>query len=190
MAEASELLLRYAREGDVESLSALVQRSSGWLTGFIRGLVPSETEAEDVLQEVWVRVIKSCGSYRGGSMRTYLVRVARSVVIDRFRRSGRQTPILDAENEEGASLGETLEAEDPPPDEAFETAATAEEVRLAVRELPKGQREVVMMRIEGELAFREIAEVMGIPLGTALTWMRAATLKLRERLGVKDEKNS
>lgn len=185
MAEASELLLRYAREGDVQSLSALVEESSGWLMAFLRGLVSSETEAEDAFQEVWVKVIKSCGSYRGGSVRTYLVRVARSVVIDRFRRSGRLAPILDAENEEGASLGETLVAEDPPPDEAFETAATAEEVRLAVRQLPEKQREVVMMRIEGELAFREIAELMGVPLGTVLTWMHVATLKLKEKLGAK-----
>ena len=46
-----------------------------------------------------------------------------------------------------------------------------------------------MMRIEGELSFREIAEILGVPLGTALTWMHVATRRLRELLGENDEGN-
>ena len=54
-----------------------------------------------------------------------------------------------------------------------------------MRALPEGPRQVLLMRIEGDLPFREIAEELGVPLGTALTWMRTATLRLREMLGGK-----
>lgn len=86
-----------------------------------------------------------------------------------------------------SEVGEPLLAEvvdsSPTPEERFESKATAAEVRLAIAQLPLKWRQVVLMRIEGELAFREIAEVLGIPLGTALTWMRNATEELKRKLG-------
>ena len=183
MTDDTQLLLDYARRGDVRSFSALVGRHSKWLTAYLRGITPTLADAEDAVQETWVKVIRSCGSYRGGSVRAYLTRVARSVAIDRFRRNGRPTVSVDAVGEDGASLSETLADGAPPPDAAFECRATAEEVRRAVRLLPGNQREVLLMRIEAELSFKEIAETLGIPLGTALTWMHAATLRLKKELG-------
>ena len=172
-------MLDYARHGDVKSLSALVARHSRWLLAYLRGLSPTEADAEDATQETWMRIIRSCGSYRGGSVRAYLTKIAHSVAIDRFRRKGETVSV---EAGEIAPLVETLADDAPGPDERFECHATADDVRRAVRLLPEGQREVLLMRIEGELPFREIAEIMGIPLGTALTWMHMATRQLREKL--------
>ena len=183
MTDDARLLLAYAREGDVKSFSALVVRHSQWLAGFLRGLVPTAADAEDAVQETWVRVIRACGSYRGGSVRAYLARAARSVVVDRFRRGRHLVASIDAMGEEGAALSEAVVDGAPPPDAAFKSRATAEDVRRAVRALPEGQREVLLMRIEAELPFSEIAEELGIPLGTALTWMHAATLRLKRELG-------
>ena len=59
----------------------------------------------------------------------------------------------------------------------------SEDVRQAIRVLPEGPRQVLLLRIEGDMSFKEIAEEMSIPLGTALTWMRTATRKLRDLLG-------
>ena len=183
MTEDGQLLLAYARRGDVMSLSALVARNTTWLRALLRGLTASDAEAEDAFQEVWVRVIKGCRSFRGGSARAYLARVARTVVIDRFRRSGRPTCGLDAVDENGASLAETLVDGAPWPSKATELRGTAADVRRAVRALPEGPRTVLLLRIEGELSFREIAGELNIPLGTALTWMHAATVRLRKLLG-------
>lgn len=183
MIDDAQLLLDYARRGDVKSFSALVGRHSKWLIAYLRGIAPTLADAEDAVQEVWMKVIRSCGSYRGGSVRAYLTRVARSVAIDRFRRNGRPTVSVDAVGADGTSLSETLTDGAPPPDAAFECRATAEEVRRAVRLLPENQREVLLMRIEAEMSFREIAEALGIPLGTALTWMHVATLRLKKELG-------
>ena len=179
MSEDGQLLLGYARRGDVRSLSALIERNARWLKGFLRGLTPSDADAEDAFQDTWMRVIRSCGAYRGGSVRAYLATIARSVVIDRFRRNGRPTVSIDSGDGGDAASVDALVDESPSPGALVEKSVTAEDVRRAVRTLPSGQREVVLMRIEGEIPFKEIAETMGIPLGTALTWMHAATDRLK-----------
>lgn len=183
MRDDAQLLGAYAHGGDVPSLSELVVRHERWLLAYLRGLVPNAADAEDAFQETWMRVIRSCGSYRGGSVRAYLVRIARSVVIDRFRRAGAPAVSLDAADESGGSPADGLADSAPTPDVACVFRAAAEDVRTAVRALPARQREVLLMRIEGELAFREIAELLGVPQGTALTWMHQATLRLKRILG-------
>ena len=181
-AEDSELLFRYARRGDLGSLAALVRRNSARLQAILRGLLPEATDADDAFQETWVRVIRSSGAYRGGSVRSYLATIARSVALDRLR-SMRGFVSLDAEDGEGAAVAATVASAGPGPVERFESKSASEDVRRAVRALPEGPRQVLLMRIEGELAFREIAAELGVPLGTALTWMRTATKRLREMLG-------
>jgi RNA polymerase sigma-70 factor (ECF subfamily) len=182
MKEDSELLFDYARSGDIKSLAALVSRHSTWIQAFLRGMFRESADADDAFQETWMKVIRSAGSYRGGKVKPYLAAVARSVAIDRIRRE-RGDLSLDAEDGEGAIAAANAVAEGLTPGERFESKATSEDVLRAVRKLPDGPRQVFLMRVEGGLAFREIAEDLGIPLGTALTWMRTATLSLRKMLG-------
>ena len=182
MKDDAELLYAYARRGDVASLTALVERHSVWMQAFLRGLV-GVTDADDVFQETWIRVIKSVASYRGGKVKAYLATIARCAAIDRMR-SAKRTVSMDAlEDERGESAAEKIEDEAPAPDEKFESNATAEDVRAAVAELPEGQRQVVLLRIEAEMAFKDIASELGVPLGTVLTWMRKATQTLKRKLG-------
>ncbi len=177
----ADLLLAYARRGEVASLSALVARHTVWLTAFLRGML-SSADAEDVFQEVWARVIKTAHTYRGGAVKSYLVRIARSVALDRLRRDGRCVS-LDTEGTHGESPVADLTSALPTPRESLETKTTAEDVRVAISALPIGERQVLLLRIEGELSFKEIAEELGIPLGTALTRMRNATERLKRQLG-------
>ena len=184
MEEDSELLFAYSRRGDVKSLAVLVSRHTVWMQALLRSLLPESADADDAFQETWVKVIRSASSYRGGKVKSYLASVARSVALDRIRRGGR-TVSLDAEDGDGTSLTASFASEGPAPDERFESKANSEDVRRALRALPEGPRQVLLMRIEGDLSFREIAAELGVPLGTALTWMRTATLRLREMLGEK-----
>ena len=179
MTDDARLLLDYAKRGDVKSLSSLVVRHSKWLAAYLRGSTSSEADAEDAVQEVWVRVIRSCGSYRGGSVRAYLARIARSVAIDRFRR-GRPMVSVDATDGEGAVLAETLADGAPAPNAAFESRATSEDVRRAVRALPENQREVLLMRIEAELSFKEIGKIHSKTESWARVTYHRARLMLKE----------
>ena len=152
------------------------------MQAFLRGLLPTVAAAEDASQETWARVVQCAGQYRGGKVKPYLAVIARSVAIDRLRQTGLLVS-LDVEDGEGASVAERIPDASPSPVERFESKATAEDVREAVRVLPEGPRQVLLMRIEGELSFKEIASELGVPLGTALTWMRTATLKLKDMIG-------
>ncbi len=182
MEEDSELLFSYARRGDVESLAALVRRHSTWMQALLRGMLREEADADDAFQEAWMRVIRSAGNYRGGKVKSYLAAVARSVAIDKMR-CERGDVSLDAADGEGAAVAASVPAAEPAPDAKFESKATSQDVRRAVGALAEGPRQVFLMRIEGDMTFREIADVLGVPLGTALTWMRTATLNLRKVLG-------
>ncbi|MBO7683475.1 MAG: sigma-70 family RNA polymerase sigma factor [Kiritimatiellae bacterium] len=177
-----DLLKEYGLRGDVKSLSELVVRHSTWMQAFLRGFLPTAADADDAFQESWVRVIRSAAGYRGGKVRAYLASVARSAALDRLRRE-RPTVSLDADDGVGAAVAETAADGKPTPRERFESKATGEDVRSAVRSLPEGPRQVLLMRIEAELAFKEIADALGVPIGTALTWMRTATERLKKMLG-------
>lgn len=149
---------------------------------FLRGLVGSAADAEDAFQETWMRLIRSGTVFRDDGIRAYLVKTARSVVIDRLRRHP-STESLDTEDEDGSCLADELVDDSPGPDERCESKATASDVREAIAALPFSRRQVVLMRIEGELEFREIAEQLGVPLGTVLARMNRATMELKQMLG-------
>lgn len=168
---------------DGTQLQALVAAHGKWLLVFLRSLLGDAAEADDAFQDVWLRLARSSEPFRGSGEKAYLAKLARSVAIDRFRRS-HPTESLDVRDDAtGAAPVETLADGAPTPSEAFESGATAADVRAAVARLPVNQRQVVLMRIEGEMEFREIAEELNVPLGTALTWMRKAVQTLKRDLG-------
>lgn len=162
------------------SIQALVAEHGRWLMAFIRALAGDGVE--DVFQETWLRLLRSRTELRGSGVKTYLVKTARSIVIDRLRRR-RPTESLEARTENGEAFAEEVADTAPTPSEAYESKATAADVRAAIAALPFNWRQVVLMRIEGEMEFREIASELGVPLGTALTWMHQATVELKRKLG-------
>ena len=164
------------------SISALVEEHGKWLMAFLRGFCDTLDDAEDAFQEVWVRVMKVGANPRAA--RAYLVKTARSVVIDRLRRKKPEVS-FDAMvvDNDGGVIDTALPSAAPSPDECYESKATAEDVRRAIASLPVNWRQVVLMRIEGEMEFKDIAAELNIPLGTALTWMRRATEELKRKLG-------
>lgn len=178
MQEDEKLLSDYSRRGDTASLSALVVRNARWMTAFLRGMLGSLSDADDVFQEAWLRVIRSRGAYRGGSVKAYLAKIARTAALDYLRKKGKYVLSIDG----GDDVRDDLACAEAAPDVSFETKATAEEILKSVASLRLPEREVVLMRVEGGLTFKEIAEQLELPLGTVLTRMRAATVKLRKKL--------
>ena len=156
---------------DSAFISALVAEHGRWLMAFLRGM-GNAADAEDAFQEVWLRVMRA--SADPANWKAYLTVVARSVVIDRLRRT-HPADSLDEVDEEIPDVS-------PAPDERYASKATAEAVRAAIAALPFNLRQVVLMRVEGEMEFKDIATELGVPLGTTLTWMHRATQELKRRL--------
>ncbi len=177
----AELLYAYMHRGDTASLSVLIERHTIWLTAFLRSML-STSDADDIFQEVWIRVIKSAGRYRGGNVKAYIASIAHSAAIDRLRREGRLVS-LDSEDDKCSIRKDLIPSTAPSPLDTFVSEATFEDVYRAISLLSVNERQIVLLRIEAELTFKEIAKELSLPLGTVLTRMRSAIKRLKEQLG-------
>ncbi len=175
------LLARYVA-GSIEAFDALVARHSGALFAYIRGMVGSHEEAEDFFQETWARVIRHAASFRCGTVRGWIWRIAKNAVIDRVRRRKPDDSLDRPINEDGMLLSDHLAAEGFPIPEQVESADLGRRIAACAARLPQAQREVFLMRMVGDLSFAEIAEILEIPLNTALGRMHYAVTRLREAL--------
>ena len=181
-------LIRAFRTGDGSAMEALFGRYRRAVFGWLLRMSQDEGEAEDLHQEVWLKIIRGIDGYSSGSFRAWLWRVVRNAAADRARKHVAE-PILDAPLEEGADAAAFV---DQVPDDTVVSALTRleeEERRAAVREavdgLSRRLKEVVLLRVNGELKFQEIADILGLPIGTVLGRMNLALAKLRQALSQK-----
>ena len=181
-------LSRAFRTGDGSAMEALFGRYRRAVFGWLLRMSQDEGEAEDLHQEVWLKIIRGIDVYSSGSFRAWLWRVVRNAAADRARKHVAE-PILDAPLEEGADAAAFV---DQVPDDTVVSALTRleeEERRAAVREavdgLSRRLKEVVLLRVNGELKFQEIADILGLPIGTVLGRMNLALAKLRQALSQK-----
>ncbi len=177
----TDLIRRY-RKGDLDALALLVSRHRQWLFGYIYHTVQSQAEADDVYQEVWMRVIRKNKYFRGGNFGGWLTRIAHNIIIDRVRRR-RPDLSLDAETPDGYSLKDHTPGKSTSPAASMQDADISRQVSEAVAKLPPEQREVFLMRTQQELPFKEIAKIQKTSINTALARMQYALRKLREALG-------
>jgi len=169
-----------------QRISEVVKREGSRLRNFIRRRVPDPRDAEDVLQDVFYRLVEANRLLMPIDHVTgWLFRVARNRITDLFRK---KTPELfsDAmiENEEGEALQieDLLPSPDAGPEALYFRNVLLDELELALDELPDEQREVfVAHELEGR-SFKELAEETGVSLNTLLSRKRYAVLHLRERL--------
>ena len=176
-----EVLFDFFRNrGEERAFEILVGRHSASLMRFIRGMLGQNSAyADDVYQETWIKVINNSNKWKGGSFKAWLTRIARNTVIDVFRRQNKMLS-LDSEDELGISFVEKMPGLRQIPGEAIMGEEAVALIVEEVMKLPPGQKEVFLMRVEQELSFREIAELLEIPLNTALGRMHYAVNKLRE----------
>jgi RNA polymerase sigma-70 factor (ECF subfamily) len=176
-AEDAALLLR-VREKDERAIEALYARYSGPLYSLAYRVTGADRYAQDVVQEVFVALWKDAGRYdeSRGALSSWLFALARHKAIDLVRKEAnvrRHTADVDLE---------LREADDDVDQEAW-LRLRRDAVRAAITQLPEAQRTAVELAFFGGLTHVEVAEQLGIPLGTAKTRIRTALLKLRDILG-------
>lgn len=160
-------------------LAALVRELGPRLLAYVRRVYGCGDEAEDIVAETFCRAARHVNVLRGSDRQAlYVLTIARNLCRDRLRRRSRPA----------SSNG--LDSAASPAADPGEAGATAEQVRAlraAVAALPEPLREVVVLRLSGGLTFQEIAELLHVPLGTALSRMHAALARLRAMLGGTDD---
>ncbi|MGD8317716.1 MAG: RNA polymerase sigma factor [Myxococcales bacterium] len=183
---SDEALLIAYRDGDSGAFEALLGRYRRPVFNFVLRLVKDHGRAEELYQDIWLRVIERCDDFRGDAkFSTWLYAIARNLCVDHQRKMRFRTHAsLDAPNPgPGRGPGERLGNPGPSAEELAMAGSTRERIARAVQALPEEQREVFLLRQLQGLAFHEIAEVVGTPTNTVKSRMRYALQRLQVALG-------
>lgn len=173
--------------GDARAFAELVARYEKPLWNFLRRFTPEAASAEDLLQETFMRVVKSAASYQPSArFSTWLYTIARNLCTDHARsRAHRKAQSLDAtstRDSDAPRLTETVSGADPGGEQRALTRELGARLELALATLPALQREVFVMREVLDLPFAEIAHAVGANEATVKSRMRYALERMRLEL--------
>ena len=182
-----ELINNYLN-GDVLALNTLIKRHKSKVFTSIYLLVRDKFLAEDLFQETFIKVIDSldAGKYKEeGKFLPWVLRVAHNICIDYFRKVKRSPSFVNSEdNSLIASIKDEHKAI-----ETFQITTSIEKsLKTLIKQLPLEQREVLVMRLYGELSFKEISTITNVSINTSLGRMRYALINLRKMIDEKDSK--
>lgn len=184
-------LVKLYMNGNEESLSILVKRHKRRIFSYLYLISRNKELTEDIFQETFFKVIQTLKKRQyneEGKFLPWVLRIAKNLMIDHFRKIKKMPSISSVTNDEG----ERVDIFDiiPEPVSSSKDANEAKEfkelIRNVVGELPPDQKEVVIMRTYYDMSFKEIAEVTDVSINTALGRMRYALINLKKML---EEKN-
>jgi RNA polymerase sigma-70 factor (ECF subfamily) len=190
-AEEDRALIARAQAGGADSKEAfrkLVERHQRRAFAIALGLVRDENDARELVQDAFLRVYKSLGSFQGGSsFFTWLYRIITNLSIDLIRKPGRQTTDikdthLEIDESSDLDLPFLSRFEGADPADVVRRTEIAERLRAALDALPSYHRAVIVMReIEG-LSYEEMAQAMDVSKGTIMSRLFHARQKLQRAL--------
>ncbi len=175
MVPSDDALVRDTLEGSRESFRLLVERYRGRLYSIACGMLQSDDQAADAVQEAFLKAYRSLGGYRGGAFGAWLRRILVNQCLSVLR--DRQPYLsLDQLDQEYPAAGRSPEAECLAREEASA-------IRAAMARLPAHYRAALVLRVMEGLSYREIARLLEVPVSTVETWIHRGRLRLRTLLG-------
>ena len=180
-------LVKLYMNGNEESLSILVKRHKRRIFSYLYLISRNKELTEDIFQETFFKVIQTLKKRQyneEGKFLPWVLRIAKNLMIDHFRKIKKMPSISSVTNDEG----ERVDIFDIIPEpvsnskDANEAKEFKELIRNVVGELPPDQKEVVIMRTYYDMSFKEIAEVTDVSINTALGRMRYALINLKKML--------
>lgn len=164
------------RRGDSRAFETLYQRYRPQLYRYLQRLLGDEGEAQDLYQEVWLRVIHAREPFRAGLFRPYLYRIGHNLAIDRRRR--RHLHLVSTDDE----CREAVADPGPTPERWVEDADCRERLLKGLDSLPQEQREAFLLKEEGGLSLEQIALIAAVGRETIKSRLRYAMARLRQLL--------
>jgi RNA polymerase sigma-70 factor (ECF subfamily) len=174
------ILVKNYIAGDENSLSILINRHQSKIYGFIYSKLSDRDIADDIFQDTFIKVIKTLksNSYNEeGKFLPWVMRISHNLIIDYFRKNKKMPMFRETEE---FSIFSIMSDNVPNIESQMITSQVESDLRKLIEELPEDQKEVLRMRIYQDLSFKEISELTGVSINTALGRMRYAIMNLRK----------
>ena len=173
MAKSDDLaqIIDGCKAGEAESFETLVDIYGRRCYGYFYRLTGNREISDDLLGELFVKLVGKIGSFKGGSFESWLFKTASNVFYDHLRNKQRQRKLLEAQKRQVISkLTETKKFE----------GERIDELQIQLEKLDAETRELIMLRFYSQLSFKEIAKMRSEPIGTILSKVYRGLKKLRE----------
>ena len=174
-----QLVILYAK-GNNAAFDILLERYKSSIHSYIYFIVRNKELTEDIFQETFVKVIMTIkqGRYtEAGKFKAWITRIAHNLIIDNFRQERNENTISNDDVE--VDLFNNLKLCDGTVEDSLVHNQVLSDIRKLIKHLPDSQREVLEMRYYKDLSFKEIADLTGVSINTALGRMRYAILNMR-----------
>jgi RNA polymerase sigma-70 factor (ECF subfamily) len=185
------LLVERFKSGDAAAFDQLVARYWDRIYAMVHQLLRNAEDAEEVTQDAFIRAHRGLGNFRGDSaFSTWLYQIATNLARNRYwywwRRKRDKSVSLDAPvgPDNDTTIAELIPAEQETPEDATVTQEFVSRVAECMEELGEKHREILILRNVQNLSYEEIAEILGISVGTVKSRIARARESLREKLGV------
>ena len=182
-------LVHRCLSGDAAAWEGIVRLFNRRIYNLCYRFTNSPTDAEDLTQEVFIRIYRTLGSYdvEKGAFNTWLTALTRNLLVDHFRRSkqDRITDSMDAspgDEADSPTLSQQLPDRSPPPDDRLASKESQQMVRAALARLSPDLREAVILRDLQDMDYKEIAQVLRIPEGTVKSRINRGRMELARLL--------
>jgi len=174
------LLVKNYIAGDEKALATLIEIHQSKIYGFIYSKISDRDVTDDIFQDTFVKVIKTLksNSYsEEGKFLPWVMRISYNLVIDHFRKNKKMPMYRETEE---FSIFSTMSNNEPNIESQLITEQVENDLQRLIQELPVDQKEVLIMRMYQDLSFKEIADLTGVSINTALGRMRYAIMNLRK----------
>lgn len=184
--DMEETWVRKALQGDLEAFNQLVLNYQDMAYNHARALLGDPDSAEDAVQDSFIKAFQNLNGFRGGSFRSWLLRIVTNSAYDMLRRSGRRpTQPLFPDDDDGEEIESPAWLVDPNASvqEAVERDEENQRLYQLLDELPEVYRSVLTLIDLHELDYLEAAEALNVPIGTVKSRLARARLRMKEKLG-------
>lgn len=174
------VLVKNYMGGEENALSVLINRHQSKIYGFIYSKVSDRDIADDIFQDTFIKVIKTLksNSYNEeGKFLPWVMRISHNLIVDHFRRNKKMPMQRDTEE---FSIFSIMTDNSPNVETRIIGEQVENDLQRIIEELPADQKEVLLMRMYQDLSFKEIADLTGVSINTALGRMRYALMNLRK----------
>jgi len=173
-------ILAGCQAGDAECFSGLVDVYGGRCYGYFYRLTGNNELSDELLSELFVKLVEKIGSYKGGSFESWLFKIASNIFHDYLRGKQRRKKLLDTRRW-------NLEAD--VTEEKRSQSDKADRLQVNLAKLDEGTRELIMLRFYSQMSLKEIARFRSEPIGTTLSRLHRGLKRLREMMSGGDDRS-